>query len=74
MDAETHQSLFDLAEEAPMAEIKIDLESQTATLPGGHVVSFPIDPFSKTCLLKGVDQLGYIMGFEDAIAAFENRE
>lgn len=74
VDAETHQSLFDLAEEAPMAEIKIDLESQTATLPGGHVVSFPIDPFSKTCLLKGVDQLGYIMGFEDAIAAFENRE
>ena len=74
VDAETLQSLFDLSEEAPMAEISIDLESQTATLPGEHTVSFPIDPFSKTCLLKGVDQLGYIMSFEDEITAFENRE
>jgi 3-isopropylmalate/(R)-2-methylmalate dehydratase small subunit len=72
VDEETHQSLFDLAEEAPNAEITIDLEAQSATLPGGQTVSFPIDPFSKTCLLKGVDQLGYIMSFEDEIAAFEN--
>jgi len=38
VDEETHQSLFDLAEEAPSAEITIDLESQTATLPDGHAV------------------------------------
>ena len=74
VDAETHKSLFDLAEEAPSAEVSIDLESQSATLPGGQTISFPIDPFSKTCLLKGVDQLGYIMSFEEEIAAFENRE
>jgi len=71
VDAETHKSLFDLAEEAPMAEIMIDLATQSATLPGGQTVTFPVDPFSKTCLLKGVDQLGYIMGFENEIAAFE---
>lgn len=71
VDAETLQSLFDLTEEAPMAEISIDLETQMATLPGGQTVSFPIDPFSKTCLLKGVDQLGYIMGFDEEIKAYE---
>jgi len=74
MDEETHQSLFDLAEEAPNAEITIDLESQTVTLPDGQMVTFPIDSFSKTCLLKGVDQLGYIKSFEEAITAYENGE
>jgi 3-isopropylmalate/(R)-2-methylmalate dehydratase small subunit len=73
VDPETHRSLFELAEEAPNAEISIDLESQSVTLPGGETISFPIDPFSKACLLKGVDQLGYIMSFEEVIAAFENR-
>ena len=73
VDAETHESLFDLAEEAPNAEITIDLEAQSATLPGGQTVPFPIDPFSKTCLLKGVDQLGYIMSFENDIAAYEQQ-
>ena len=52
------------------AEITIDLESQSVSLPGEQSFEFPIDPFSKTCLLKGVDQLGYIMSFEKEIAAF----
>src|SRR5512135_2952752 len=51
VDAETHRLLLDLAEEAPNAEITIDLASQAVTLPGGHAVPFPIDGFSKTCLL-----------------------
>ena len=71
--AEAHKSLFDLAEEAPNAEITIDLEAQSVTLPDGQTVPFPIDPFSKTCLLKGVDQLGYIMSFENEIAAYERQ-
>ena len=74
VDAETHRSLFALVEGTPNAEITIDLDAQSATLPSGQTVSFPIDPFSKTCLLKGVDQLGYIMSLEDEIAAFEKRE
>ncbi len=61
----------DLAEEAPNAEIAIDLASQTVALPGGQAVSFPIDGFSKTCLLNGVDELGYIQSFSDQIAAYE---
>jgi len=73
VDAETYQSLLDLTEEAPNAEITIDLESQTAVLPGGQTIKFRIDPFSKTCLLKGVDQLGYIMSFEDDIIAYEQK-
>ena len=72
VDNETHKMLFDLAEEAPRAELTVDLAPQTVSFPGGSF-TFPIDPFNKTCLLNGVDELGYILGFEKEIAAFEER-
>jgi 3-isopropylmalate/(R)-2-methylmalate dehydratase small subunit len=72
VDEETHQLLHDLADEAPRAELTIDLASQTLSYPGGSV-RFPIDPFSKSCLLNGVDELGYILSFEKEIAEFEAR-
>jgi 3-isopropylmalate/(R)-2-methylmalate dehydratase small subunit len=57
----------------PEAELKIDLAARTLTLPDGRAVEFPIDPFSRHCLLEGVDELGYILNQEDAIAAYETR-
>ena len=72
VDYQTHQMLFDLLEEVPDTELTIDLASQTLSFPHGSV-TFPIDPFNKACLLDGVDELGYIMGFEKEIAAFEQR-
>jgi 3-isopropylmalate/(R)-2-methylmalate dehydratase small subunit len=71
VDADTHRELFDLVEESPQAEVAVDLASQTVTLPGGKKVTFPIDGFSKTCLLKGTDELEYLMGFEEKIQAYE---
>ncbi|MCB0100800.1 MAG: 3-isopropylmalate dehydratase small subunit, partial [Anaerolineales bacterium] len=73
VDEETHKMLFDLVEEAPRAELTVDLATQTVTFAGGSF-TFPIDAFSKTCLLNGVDELGYIMGFEKEITAYENAE
>ena len=70
---EVHKMLFDLVEEVPNAEFTVHLESQTLTFPNGSV-QFPIDPFNKTCLLNGTDELGYIMSFEKEIAAFEERQ
>jgi len=71
VDKETHTELMDLAEEAPRAELRVDLASQTLTLPGGRTVTFPIDGFSKTCLLKGTDELGYLLSFSEKIADYE---
>jgi len=71
VDAETHRKLFDLVEEIPSAALTIDLANQTLSFSGGSTV-FPIDNFSKTCLLNGVDELGYIQGFEKQIAEFES--
>jgi len=72
VDESTHQRLLALAGEQPGVELTIDLATQTLSFPGGSV-SFPIDPFNKTCLLNGVDELGYILSFEKEIAAFEAR-
>jgi 3-isopropylmalate/(R)-2-methylmalate dehydratase small subunit len=51
--------------------VRIDLAAQTLTTPGGRTVEFPIDGFSKHCLLEGVDELGYILQHEARIATFE---
>jgi 3-isopropylmalate/(R)-2-methylmalate dehydratase small subunit len=71
VDRETHQQLFSLVEEDPQAEVTVDLASQTVQLPDGRRVTFPIDGFSRRCLLDGVDELGYLLGLEPAIAAYE---
>jgi 3-isopropylmalate/(R)-2-methylmalate dehydratase small subunit len=53
--------------------IAIDLERLRITLPEGDPIAFEIEPFARQCLLRGVDQLGYLLGEADAIAAFEQR-
>jgi len=63
-----HDKLFALPE---TAKIKVDLASRTITLPDGDRVEFPVDPFSKTCLLEGIDELGWILKQQSAIGAFE---
>ena len=59
---------------APGAVVRVDLASQTLTLPDQTAVRFPIDEFPKHCLLEGVDELEYILRHEAAIAAYESRQ
>lgn len=65
--------LWDLVEEQPDTAIAIDLAAQTVTLPDGQQASFAIDPYRKTCLLHGLDDLGYLLSKEQEIAAYEQR-
>jgi 3-isopropylmalate/(R)-2-methylmalate dehydratase small subunit len=69
--ADAHAALVAQLAARPEAEVGVDLPSQTLTLPDGRKAAFPIDAFAKTCLLEGVDELGYILRFSDRIAAFE---
>ncbi len=71
VDEETHSQLMSLAMEDPNLSLSIDLESQKLNLPDGRAVEFPIDEFSKTCMLEGLDQLGYLQKQLDTIIAFE---
>jgi 3-isopropylmalate/(R)-2-methylmalate dehydratase small subunit len=71
VDEETHYQLLSLIDEEPETQVTIDLERQTLRLPDGRQVTFPIDNFSKTCILNGVDQLGYLQGHAPAVEAYE---
>jgi len=57
---------------SPTAVVTIDLAAQTVTLADGTSVEFPIDAFSRHCLLEGVDELGYILQQSPAIEAYED--
>ncbi|MBN1560399.1 3-isopropylmalate dehydratase small subunit [candidate division KSB1 bacterium] len=73
VDAGTLNHLFDLHERKKNAEIRIDLPAQIVVLPDGRQIEFPIDEFSKTCLLEGIDQLGYLQKFTAAVQEYEKR-
>jgi len=66
--ARVHAKLFAAPEDA---KVQVDLASQTITLPDGQQVEFPVDEFSKSCLLDGVDELGWILKKQAAISVFE---
>jgi len=68
VDPEVQMALLDLPVDA---ELTIDLETETLEVPGGYQVAFSIDPFARRCLLQGVDQLGYLLSFDERIAAYE---
>ncbi len=69
--ADVHKKLFALLGENPAVELHVDLASQTLALPDGTKVEFPVDRFAKQCMLDGVDELGFILKHEAAIAAYE---
>ena len=65
--------LFKQANAKPGANISADLEKQTISDPDGKTYKFKINAFAKTCLLKGLDQIGWTEQFRDKIEAFEKK-
>ncbi len=57
----------------PGIELRIDVASSSVEFPDGRIASFELDAFARTCLLEGVDQLGYLLKHEAAIARFEQK-
>lgn len=64
--------LVDWLRNDPTAQVTVDLESKTVLFPFGETVEFPIDSFSRNCLLQGVDEMGYLISFSNQIISFEN--
>jgi len=67
VDPATHGWLM----EHPGADLTIDLQSTTLTLPTGRAVRFPLEPFARYCLTNGVDELGFLLGRDKEILAYE---
>jgi len=71
VDPETHQRLWDLLDADPDLVITVDLAEQGVLLPDGTTIDFDVDPFAKMMLLAGTDELGYLLGKEPELAAWE---
>ena len=69
VDTATHEVLL----ASPGMRVSIDLESCSLAF-GEARVSFAIDPFARRCLLEGVDELGFLLAQDDAIAAYEKED
>ena len=62
--------LMEVAETDPIA---IDLEHQTVTTPFQDRFTFEIDPFRKTCLIEGLDEVAITLTHEDKLVGYEAR-
>ncbi|MBK8479574.1 MAG: 3-isopropylmalate dehydratase small subunit [Proteobacteria bacterium] len=69
-----HGQLVALLQAQPDLALTIDLEAQHLRWPGGPATEFPIDRFARDCLLRGIDQLDYLLGHAEQIAAFEAQQ
>jgi 3-isopropylmalate/(R)-2-methylmalate dehydratase small subunit len=65
-------ALGGLLERSPGSALAIDLQGQTVSGPDGIADRFEIDPFRKECLLAGMDDISFTLGYRDRIAEFEN--
>jgi 3-isopropylmalate/(R)-2-methylmalate dehydratase small subunit len=71
IDPATHAALFEMVEADPDAELRVDLAEQGILLPDGSTLDFDVDPFSKMMLMAGTDEIGFVMGKDAEIAAWE---
>lgn len=67
-----HEGLFLACSGYPLQQLAVDLIGQCLVLPDGERAPFPIDPFSRDCLLNGVDELGYLLGTKEYIQQYED--
>ena len=72
VSAEFLSKLFKIIDANPKAEFKVDLISQELTIMGtGEKTNFEINTYKKECLLKGYDDIDYLLSLKEKIEAFE---
>ena len=72
VSAEVLQQLFEAIKHNPVVEFKIDLEAQTLSVLQTTIKThFDIDPYKKTCLINGYDDIDYLLSKKNKIEAFE---
>ncbi len=66
------KKLLDLIQRDPSVKVRIDLDKQTFTvLPTGDSVKFNINPYKKECLMKGLDDIDFLLSMKDLITGYE---
>ena len=73
LDEELIQKIFKKISNESNIEFEVDLDAQKFySLDGSVEESFLINDYNKTCLLKGYDNIDYILSIKDKILKFEN--
>jgi len=67
LEEEIVQSLM----ERPDDELVVDIATRELRAPDGSVFTFPLDSFAQTCLIEGVDEMGYLLARHSDIATYE---
>jgi len=65
------KKIFAAIEKNPKTTITVDLTQQKITLEDGSSESFDINPYKKTCLTNGYDDIDYLLSLRDEIKHFE---
>jgi 3-isopropylmalate/(R)-2-methylmalate dehydratase small subunit len=64
-----------LIQKDPSTKVRIDLEKQSLTiLSTGDSVKFTINPYKKECMLKGLDDIDFLLSMKDLITSFESNK
>ncbi|MFA5819366.1 MAG: 3-isopropylmalate dehydratase small subunit [Bacteroidales bacterium] len=67
--------LHGLIQKNPAIKVKIDLEKQTFTIIStGDSVRFGINPYKKECLLKGLDDIDFLLSMKSLITGYETNK
>ncbi|MEO6526851.1 MAG: 3-isopropylmalate dehydratase small subunit [Gemmatimonadaceae bacterium] len=61
-----------MASHTPSTRVAVNLETSTLTLPDGETVTFPVPPFSKYCLLNGIDEMGFLLKTAPEVEKYES--
>ncbi|MDB4884267.1 MAG: 3-isopropylmalate dehydratase, small subunit [Gemmatimonadetes bacterium] len=61
-----------MAMHTPSMRLAVNLETSTLTLPDGETVTFPVPPFSKYCLLNGIDEMGFLLKTTADVEKYES--
>ena len=66
------EQLFSAIEADPKTLFEVNLETQTIAIKGTELsTSFEIDPYKKTCMINGYDDIDYLLSKKELIEAFE---
>jgi 3-isopropylmalate/(R)-2-methylmalate dehydratase small subunit len=71
LDAAIVDALFRSVDSEPGYRLRIELRSQTITMPGGATLRFEVDEFRKHCLLNGLDDITLTLNRVEQIKAYE---
>lgn len=67
------QKIFAAVKADPSTALKVDLQAQTISLPGGASETFEINDYKKTCLLNGYDDIDFLLSIRGGIGEFEKK-